>query len=82
MIQFDPIKDQLNVAKHGISLARASDLVIEARVTDPRFQEPRYRAYGRINGVTYCLAYTIRDGAVRAISLRRARTKEFNRHVP
>ena len=37
--------------------------------------------YGRIDGAPYCLAAVMRDGIVRAISLRRAHSMEFNRHV-
>lgn len=80
-IVFDPVKDAANIAKHGVSLARATELDVLARVLDTRFEERRLRAYGMLDGQTYCLAYTIRDGEVRAISLRRAHWKEFSRHV-
>ena len=64
-IIFDPGKDAANIAKHGVSLARAADLIVIKRVTDDRYAEPRLRAYGTIDGLTYCLAYVIRDGEVR-----------------
>ena len=80
-IEFDPGKTAANLDKHGVSLARASDLEVEARVMDHRFEEARFRAYGLIDGAPYCLAYAIRDGVVRAISLRRAHQKEYRRHV-
>lgn len=80
-MKFDPEKDALNVAKHGISLGRAADLEVVARVVDDRFEEFRLRAYGLIEGRPFCLAYTIRDGEVRPISLRRAHRKEYRRHV-
>jgi uncharacterized protein len=81
-IEFDPAKDAANFAKHGISLARAADLNDVIVVSDERFAgERRYRLYGRINGVPHCLAAVMRSGMVRAISLRRAHAKEFNRHV-
>ena len=80
-IEFDPAKDAANVAKHGISLARAGDLVVLAIVVDARFAEERFRAYGLIDGVAYCLAYTMRGDNHRAISLRRAHNKEMRRHV-
>lgn len=76
-IQFDAA----NVAKHGVSLARAADLDVFADVTDARFGEARHRAYGLLDGLPYCLAYTLRGSAVRAISLRRAHLKEFRRHA-
>ena len=80
-IDFDPSKDAANIAKHGISLSRAVDLEILAYVEDRRFAEPRFRLYGLIDGETHCLAGTDRDGAIRAISLRRAHVKEMKRHV-
>ena len=80
MIVFDPEKDKVNIAKHGISLGRAADLDVFARVADDRFAEPRFRAYGMIGSVFFCLAYTIRDGHVRAIRLRRAHSKEIRRY--
>lgn len=80
-IAFDPAKDIANIAKHGVSLARAADLDVFARIVDARFEEPRYKAFGLLDGQAYCLAYTIRDGRIRAISLRRAHLKEFRRHV-
>lgn len=81
MIEFDPAKDAANIAKHGVSLARAADLDVLADIADLRFEEPRRRAYGLIDGVHYCLAYTIRNGALRPISLRRAHQKEIKRYA-
>jgi len=81
-IEFDPDKDAINRDKHGVSLARAAEMEVLVRFVDPRFQELRLRAYGYIDGLSYCLAYTLRNGRVRAISLRRAHAKEMIRHVP
>lgn len=80
-IEFDAAKDAINVAKHGISLARAADLEIQAYVRDDRYAEPRFRLYGVIDGIGHCVAGTDRDGIVRVISLRRARPKEMRRYV-
>jgi uncharacterized protein len=84
MAGFDPSKDAINLAKHGISLARWVDLDILAVASDDRFEygEPRYRGYGLIDGLAYCLVFTIRDGQYRPISLRRAHAKEMKRHAP
>lgn len=81
MVVFDADKDALNRAKHGISLARAADFEVQSVVLDGRFEEPRKRAYGLIDGRFFCLAYVERDGQIRAISLRRAHLKEVRRHV-
>jgi uncharacterized DUF497 family protein len=80
-IEFDPAKDAANIAKHGISLSRAADLELLAYVDDSRFEEPRFRLYGLIDGIAYCVAGTERGGKVRVISLRRAHGKEMKRHV-
>lgn len=82
-IEFDPAKDEANIAKHGVSLALAADLDVLAIVEDDRrdYGEVRYRAFGLIDGEFYSLAYTMRGENVRAISLRRAHQKEINRYV-
>ena len=80
MIIFDATKDAANVAKHGVSLARAEELdldtavIVEDRRAD--YGEVRFNAYGPIDGTLFALTYTERAGQVRAISLRRAREKE------
>jgi uncharacterized protein len=83
MIEYDLAKDETNRRKHGISLERACDLEILAFLEDDRnaYGEIRYRAWGLIDEAPYCLAFTHRDGHVRAISLRRAHRKEFERYV-
>ena len=83
-IEFDSAKDAANVAKHGISLARAEDLQILSFLEDDRvdYGEVRYRAWGLIDGQPDCLAFTYRQGRVRAISLRYAREREMKRYVP
>jgi uncharacterized DUF497 family protein len=60
-------------------LARAEDFEAHAIVRDTRrdYGEPRYRAWGLIDGAPWCLAFTLRSGRVRVISLRRAGAKEW-----
>ena len=83
-IEFDPAKDEINIKKHGLSLTRAVDLEILAFIEDDRndYSETRYRARGLIDGKAHCLAFTDRNGILRAISLRRAHKKEMDRYVP
>ena len=78
---FDPQKDHVNQDKHGISLNAAAELEPLAYVDDLRFEEPRFRVYGTIDGLAYCVAGMRRDGRVRVISLRRAHAKEMRRYV-
>jgi uncharacterized DUF497 family protein len=80
---FDPAKDAANIEKHGVSLARAGDMEIRVVVADDRFAygEGRFRAFGLLDGEPHCLVFTLRDGEVRPISLRRAHVKEYRRYV-
>ena len=84
-IEFDPAKDAANIAKHGVSLAEAErmDLATAAVVPDLRrdYGEMRFRAFGRIDGLTYCLVFTVRAGKVRVISLRRAHAEELEAYL-
>ena len=80
-IEFDPTKDAANFEKHGVSLARAADLIPLAFVLDDRFEELRYRVYGLLDEVPHCLAFTDRGDKVRVISLRRVHAKEMRRYV-
>ena len=77
MADFDPAKGAINLAKHGVSLARWVDLDMKRTFVDDRrdYGEIRYRAYGFIEGVAYCLTFTNRNGRVRPISLRRTQVQ-------
>lgn len=85
-IDFDPAKDESNIAKHGVSLALAASMDMETAVVleDDRreYGERRFRAFGHIDGLAFCLAFTVRENTVRAISLRRAHQKEMKRYGP
>jgi uncharacterized DUF497 family protein len=83
-IDFDPEKDAANIKKHGISLARAADFEDRRTVIDDRrdYGEPRYRSFGLLDGKPHCFVFTLRDGAIRPISLRRAHSREYRRYVP
>ncbi|MET0904503.1 MAG: BrnT family toxin [Tardiphaga sp.] len=83
MSGFDPAKEAKNLEKHHISLERWVDLTVVALVRDDRFDygEPRFRAYGLIDGQPCCLVFTLRNGTKRPISLRRAHSKELKRYA-
>jgi uncharacterized DUF497 family protein len=84
MADFDPAKEAINLLKHRVSLARWVDLDIRAIVEDDRFDygEPRFPAYGHIDGVAHCLVFTVRNERYRPISLRRAHAREMKRYAP
>lgn len=83
-IAFDPGKDTSNRDKHRLSLARASEIDLRTAfvLADERqdYGEPRWRAYGMLDGRLHMLVFTFRDGTLRAISLRRANVKESKRY--
>ncbi|HYZ62157.1 MAG TPA: BrnT family toxin [Acetobacteraceae bacterium] len=83
-LEFDPDKDAINRRKHGLSLADAARIDLDAAfvVPDARFAygEDRFRAYGWIEGRFYMLAFTMRGEVLRAISLRKANRAEVKRY--
>ncbi len=79
-IEFDPGKDVINTAKHGVSLADA--VMLEWRLVwaaeDVRndYGERRMIGYGPIGSRVYCVVYTERGETRRVISLRKANRRE------
>lgn len=83
-IEFDPVKEQKNVAKHGVSLATTNFFnFATARITvDNRadYGEIRYGALRYIGERLYALTFTKRGESVRAISLRKANEREEKKY--
>jgi uncharacterized DUF497 family protein len=79
-ITFDPTKDAINQAKHGMSLAAAASIDWASAVTwaDTRmdYQEERMRGLGLIGNRVHVVVYVIRDQTRRVISLRKANHRE------
>ncbi|MBX9896802.1 MAG: BrnT family toxin [Qipengyuania sp.] len=81
-VEFDPAKDEINWAKHGVSLQAATmfdwDTALERE--DDRFDygEIRFVAIGQIDGRLHVMVFTegSDDNAVRVIGLRRAEKHE------
>ncbi len=78
---FDPDKDARNRRKHGLSLARAADLLWEKAVTKPDarqdYGEERFLAFAPMeDGRLHTVCYTWRQGLCRVISLRKANRRE------
>jgi len=82
-IEFDPLKDEANRKKHGISLAAAADMDLsQAKVIEDRrfdYGEARFLAYAPINGRLHVLYYTVRRQLIRPIGLRKANRRERTR---
>jgi uncharacterized protein len=68
-VEFDPDKDRINQMKHGISLAAAAHIDLDAAtvIEDRRidYGEPRFVAYAPIAGRLHALCFTMR-GSFRA----------------
>lgn len=81
---FDPAKNAVNLAKHGVSLALAEVLFYGPYLTisDDRFDygEVREIAFGLINGRIFVCVYADRGAERRVISLRKANEREVKRY--
>ncbi|MBC8244966.1 MAG: BrnT family toxin [Verrucomicrobia bacterium] len=77
--EFDPAKSEANKAKHGIDFVEAQRLWLDngaVRFPSDRFGEKRWGLIARSSGKVWTVFFTIRDGIVRIISVRRARVEE------
>jgi uncharacterized protein len=86
--QWDPDKDALNQAKHGVSFLQAAQIFRTriVRRSDARWDygEPRWIALGTFDGEILCVVFTERDGDIRLISARKAskhEREEFGRQA-
>ncbi|HWK48090.1 MAG TPA: BrnT family toxin [Stellaceae bacterium] len=81
---FDPAKDTVNQAKHGVSLALAEVLFAgpHVSVADDRFEygEARKVAFGLIHNRLFVCVYVDREAERRVISLRKANKREVKRY--
>lgn len=79
-ITYDPSKDRLNIAKHGVSLKEAInidwDALNEKPDTRQNYGEFRFIGYGLIGSRLYCVVFTDRGNKRRIISLRKANPRE------
>ena len=85
-IAFDPVKEVRNVAKHGISLARAEEMDVSAALIreDDRFDygEPRFITAGWLEAKLVVLVWTPRGSARRIISMRHCHEREAQKLRP
>jgi len=80
-IEYDPVKNQLNMLKHGLSfeMVKTIDwsqvLILEDRRND--YQERRYLAFALLLNRLFTLVFTLRNGKIRVISLRKSNDREM-----
>lgn len=79
-MEFDPLKNATNLAKHGVSFEEIDSLDWSAAVTltDDRFDygEERKISYVTLEGRLHILVWTQRDEVMRPISFRKANKRE------
>jgi uncharacterized protein len=79
--EFDPEKSQRNLDKHGIGFEQAQALWEDSyRVVVPATSsvEPRFLMVAKLSGKHWSAIYTLRDGNVRIISVRRSKKREVS----
>jgi uncharacterized protein len=85
LIEFDPAKDEVNLARHGVSLSLAGRLDWDAALVwvDDRFayDELRMIALAPEGDTLYYVAFVDRGEVRRIISLRQAMRREVKHYV-
>ena len=85
LIDFDPAKDKLNRAQHGLSLAFAKKLIWEEAFVwvDNRYEYDEIRMIGLIpeGDALYYVSFVDRDEVRRVISLRHAERKAIKHYA-
>ena len=76
--EWDEAKRQANIEEHGIDFEDVASIfsLPYLRIRSDRNNEMRFVAIGCIKDVEIAVVYTLRAGACRMISARRARTNE------
>lgn len=79
--EFDEVKSQANLLKHGINFVDAQLLWNDPRLLEipaKTEDEPRFLVIGKIGGKHWSAVITYRSNNIRLISVRRSRTEEVN----
>jgi len=78
--EWDEAKRRSNLKKHGVDFIDAALVLADAPLiledTRHDYGEQRCLAFGEMNGLFFVVAFTLRDGAFRIISARRANSRE------
>lgn len=85
LIQFDAAKNNINIAKHGISLQLAEQLEWDTLWAKPDvrqdYAELRMIGFAYIGLRLFCVVFVDRGDMRRIISLRKANPREVNRYA-
>ena len=77
--EWDEVKRQLNLEKHGIDFVDATDIFLDfnrIEMESTRDGEIRYQTIGTVNEIVLLVVYTTRKNKIRIISARRASKNE------
>jgi uncharacterized DUF497 family protein len=79
--EWDPAKNEINLAKHGIDFAKAALVFydphhIKVETSKPEHGEIRMKAIGMVEAELFVLIYTDRGSNRRIISAKRSRPNE------
>ena len=86
-IEFDPVKNALNIKNHGVSLALAASLefdflICQTDATRHDYYELRLIGFAPIGQTVYRVVFVERaDNVMRVISLREATKKEVRNYA-
>lgn len=84
-LTFDPAKNEANVRERGLPFSLVKDEFdwATAKVGEDKrkaYGELRYRAFGYIGDRLHAVVFTLREGTLRIISLRKANRREERRY--
>lgn len=79
--EWDDTKAAVNLTKHGVRFEFAArvfrdEAAVDFDVSRAAEAEQRRKAIGSVDGRLYTVVYTMRQGAIRIISVRRSNAKE------
>ncbi|GHT17552.1 hypothetical protein AGMMS4956_21050 [Bacteroidia bacterium] len=85
LLVWDEAKRQINFAERGIDFAEAAEVLSDSNVAieaDERYDygEARFNAYGLSKGRRMRVCFTIRDNAIRIITMFKVHNKEWEKH--
>lgn len=79
-MDFDPVKNALNIANHGVSFEAVKYFEWRIAFTTPDLRkdygEERFISYGKMRERLHVLVWTPRNGKARPISFRKANKRE------
>ena len=81
--EFDPVKSQTNLSKHGIDFTQAQQLWDDPGLLQLQAKsdiEDRSLLLGKINNKHWSAIVTYRGDAIQIISVRRSRKREVERY--